>query len=306
MSDDHTVQVSGDASTHTYDEGCAERKLTLKDLDAEKITWCPGCGNFGIFIAIKKAILNLGIDPSQFYFVYGIGCHGHMVNFLDVNGFEGLHGRAVPVAVGAKLANSRLKTIVITGDGDCLGEGLNHFVTAARGNQDITVVIHDNQVYGLTTGQTSPTSDKGFKSKSTPQGVIERPVNPLALALTSGATFVSAGFAGDIRQLQTLFEQALTHTGFSLLNVYQPCHTYNKVNTYDWFRDRVYKLDESTHDSSDFHNAVKLAYDPEKLATGVLFQAEHPSYEQDAKLTESIVGKGPNKEALGRLLENFK
>ena len=187
-----------------------------------EITWCPGCGNFGIFLALKQAFLKLGLNPSDILVVYGIGCHGHMVNYLKTFGFEGLHGRALPVAQGAKLANKNLTVIAIAGDGDQLGEGGNHFLHAGRRNIDITCIIRNNQIYSLTVGQASPTSEKGFKSKSTPLGVIDEPLNPVALAISAGAGFVSRGFSGDVNYLTDLFVQAIEHKGFSVVDVLQP------------------------------------------------------------------------------------
>src|SRR3989338_1599375 len=190
-----------------------------------QITWCKGCGDFGILVAIKQAFEKLGWDPSDALVVYGIGCHGHMINYLSNYGFEGLHGRALPVATGAKIANNKLNVIVIAGDGDQFSEGGNHFIHAARKNIDITCIIHDNQVYALTVGQSSPTSQKGFKTKTNPMGVFENPVHPLTLALACEASFVGRGFSCDVKHLTDLLVQAIQHKGFSLVDVFQPCVT---------------------------------------------------------------------------------
>src|SRR5579872_3009299 len=195
-------------------------------------TWCPGCGDFGIWASLKNALVSLQLEPYQVMIVYGIGCSGNMCNFINAYGFHGLHGRAIPVAEGVKIANNTLPVLVVGGDGDLLGEGLSHFITACRGNTDITVILHDNQVYGLTTGQASPTADKGLRTKSTPQGVIEVRLNPLVTAITQGATYVARGFAGDQILTTQLIAEAIRHKGFSFVNILQPCTTFNDMHTY--------------------------------------------------------------------------
>src|SRR3989344_2292367 len=182
-------------------------------------TWCPGCGNFGIWSALKMAFSKMKLDPEKMAIVFGIGCSGNMNDFLWADSFHALHGRAIPNAVGIKIANSDLPVIVIAGDGDTYGEGGNHFMHAARGNHDITVIVHDNRVYGLTTGQVAPTAFKGFKSKSTPSGIIEVPVNPVALSVSQGATFVAQGFSQDMGNLVDLIEKGINHRGFSVVNI---------------------------------------------------------------------------------------
>jgi|SRR3989344_3744529 len=242
-------------------------------------TWCPGCGNFGIWGALKNAITETGWGPDQFAIVFGVGCSGNMNDFVKAYAFHSLHGRALPNAIGMRLSNHILPIIVVGGDGDLLGEGGNHLMHACRGNFDITVILHNNQVYGLTTGQVSPTSEKGIKSKSTPAGIIEEPLNPIALAVSQGATFVGQGFAGDLVHLSQLMKQAIDHKGFSLVNVYQPCVTFNKHNTYQWFRERVYKLDE-TYDTSSKLAALEVSFTHEKIALGVLYKSPRPTYEE--------------------------
>jgi len=199
-------------------------------------TWCPGCGNYGILASLKKAIDGLGIEPHEVLVVSGVGCHGHAPQWIRTYGFQTIHGRTLPLAQAAKLANHKLNVIAVSGDGDCYAIGLNHFIHAARRNIDITLLVHNNGVYGLTTGQTSPTSPKGFESKSTPFGCAETPVNPLTLALDAGATFVSRGFAGDPEHLKSIISQAVAHKGFSVVDILQPCVVWNKVNTYDFWR----------------------------------------------------------------------
>src|SRR3990167_6588458 len=240
-------------------------------------TWCPGCGNFGIWAAIKGAFKALNYTPESAAVVFGIGCSGNMNDFLWVDSFHALHGRALPTAIGVKIANHNLPVIAIVGDGDCYGEGGNHFIHACRGNHDITVIVHDNGVYGLTTGQVAPTSQKGFKSKSTPSGIIEVPVNPLTLALSQGATFVAQSFAGDFLHVQEMITKGIKHKGFSLINVLQPCVTFNPINTYHYYIERVYKVDAS-HDTKDFEKSLiktsEMSF--EKFPIGVIYDVDRP------------------------------
>ena len=245
-----------------------------------KPTWCPGCGNYGILAALKGALIELNLSPSEILVTYGIGCHGHMANYLATNGFESLHGRPLPVAIGAKIANQRLAVLVSSGDGDAYGEGLSHLINAARGNHDVTLLVHNNGVYGLTTGQASPVSPKGFQSKSTPLGVIETPINPLALALVSGATFVARGFAHDINHLKNLLIKAISHSGFALVDVLQPCITFNRSRPLAWYKKRIYKLEEKKHNQQDFEQALERALENEKMPLGVFYQIKKPTYEE--------------------------
>lgn len=242
-------------------------------------TWCPGCGNYGIWAALKLALSKAKIAPDHMAVVYGIGCSGNMNDFLWVNSFHALHGRAIPVAIGIKIANHNLPVIAVVGDGDCYGEGGNHLIHACRGNHDVTAIVHDNRVYGLTTGQVAPTALKGFKAKSTPDGVIELPLNPLSLVLTSGATFVAQGFSGDINHLTDIILNGIKHKGFSLINVLQPCVTFNRLTTYDWYREKILKIDDKNYDSSDFREALgKSLQREEKIPIGILYRKELPTY----------------------------
>lgn len=255
--------------------------MLARDFDTDySPTWCPGCGDFGIWAALKEALVNLGFKPDGFVIVYGIGCSGNMNDFVKSHRFHSLHGRAVPNAIGMRLANHKLPVICVVGDGDCYGEGGNHLIHAARGNFDLTVLVHDNRVYGLTTGQASPTSEKGYKSKSTPKGIIEVPVNPLALAVTQGATFVAQGFAGDVRHLTELITTAVKHKGFSLLNILQPCPTFNKVNTPLWYQERIFKLDEAEDGNRSRLESLKLVVDTEKIPLGIIYREERETYEE--------------------------
>ncbi len=256
--------------------------MNITDLSGRSPSWCPGCGDYGIWAALKNTLVKLAWDMDQFVVIYGIGCSGNMTDFIKSHGFHALHGRAIPNAIGLKLGNHKLKVICVVGDGDFYGEGGNHFLHAARGNHDITVIVHDNRVYGLTTGQTAPTSPKGFKSKSTPGGVIEVPINGLGLGIIQGASFVARGFAGDVSHLQSIFEQALNHKGFALVDVLQPCVTFNKINTYQFYRERVYKLDQAGHDTSSKEAAVsKAVFETEKIGIGVLYKEERSAYHEE-------------------------
>ncbi len=242
-------------------------------------TWCPGCGNFGIWAAIKAAFEKLAFNRENIAVVFGIGCSGNMNDFLWVNSFHALHGRAIPNAIGIKIANHKMPVIVVAGDGDCYGEGGNHLIHAARGNHDITVIVHDNRVYGLTTGQVAPTAIKGFKSKSTPTGVIEIPLNPIALAITQGATFVAQGFSADITHLTNLIVQGIKHKGFSLINILQPCVSFNPLTTYNWYRERIYKLENQNHDISNMTKALEKSFElEEKIPIGIIYQIDRPVY----------------------------
>lgn len=207
-------------------------------------TWCAGCGDFGIWAGLKGALNQVNVPRERVVIVYGIGCSGNMASFVSMYGVHGLHGRAIPVAEGIKAANHKLKVIVVAGDGDLLGEGMNHFVTASRMNSDITVILHNNQMYSLTTGQSSPTSLMGTKGKATPEGVMDKPVNPVGLSLLMGGSHVMRGFSGDIAHMTGLIKSGIEHEGFSFIDVLQPCVTFNKLNTYEWFRQRIMKLDK--------------------------------------------------------------
>ena len=243
-------------------------------------TWCPGCGDFGIWKSLQGAFATMGIGPDDGLAVYGIGCHGNMYDWMRMYGFAGLHGRTLPVAQGAKLANHNLPVVVVSGDGDCLGEGGNHFMHAAKRNPDITVILHDNQVYGLTTGQASPTAKPGFKTKSTPEGATDAPMNPLALAIVTGATFVARGFAGDLPGLTAIMAEAMKHKGFAVVDVLQPCVTFDKVHTYQWYRQRLYKLEQEGYAPTDKLKAIEKAMEwGDKIPLGIFYKEEKPTSE---------------------------
>ncbi|MFQ6089447.1 MAG: 2-oxoacid:ferredoxin oxidoreductase subunit beta [Candidatus Methanofastidiosia archaeon] len=255
--------------------------VELKELSTEeRPNWCPGCGDFGILNSLKRAIVSSDLKPHEVLIVSGIGCSSKLPHWIRTYGFHGIHGRTLPVAIGAKLSNHKLKVVAIAGDGDCYGIGIGHFIHSMRRNVDLTLIVHNNMVYGLTTGQTSPTSEMGFKTKSTPLGSPEIPINPLSLAIVSGATFVSRGYAKDIRHLSNLMEEAMRHRGFALVDVLQPCVTFNKINTYEFYNERVYKLEDEDYSPDDKSKALLKAEEwGERIPTGIFFKELKPTLE---------------------------
>jgi 2-oxoglutarate ferredoxin oxidoreductase subunit beta len=244
-----------------------------------KNTWCPGCGNFGILTAFKDALVESGIARENIVMVSGIGCHGKILNYVNVNGFHGIHGRVLPVATAIKLANPELTVVGFSGDADCYDEGWDHFCHAIRRNIDVTLIVHDNMTLGLTTGQTTATSQKGFRSKSTPFGSVNPPLNPLAHALVANGTFVARGFSGEMKHLQSLMVQAMRHRGFSYIDVFQPCVSFNYLNTWEWYRQRVYKLEETGHDVNDKQKALDKCFEwGDKIPIGLFYKEERPTY----------------------------
>jgi len=254
--------------------------VTLSDYAGLQPAWCPGCGNFGILKALNKALVELEIEPHQLLLVSGIGQSGKLPHYSRGNVFNSLHGRPVSPAIGAKVANPELVVIAVSGDGDGYGEGGNHFIHAARRNHDITYLVHNNQVYGLTKGQASPTSDVGFVTKTTPYGAAN-PVNPISLAIVSGASFVARGFAGDAEHLAGLIKKGIAHKGFSLIDILQPCVSFNHKNTFQWYRERVYKLDDTRgYTPGDKKAALEKALEwGEKIPIGVIYEEDLPVYE---------------------------
>lgn len=256
---------------------------TFKDFrNKVKPNWCPGCGDFSVLAAMQRAFASQGLEPEEVALVSGIGCSGRISGYMNAYGFHGIHGRALPIAQGLKLANRDLTVVAAGGDGDGFAIGMSHTIHAIRRNVDITYIVMDNQVYGLTKGQTSPRSEMGFKTKSTPRGSIESSIAPLEMALTAGAGFVAQGFSSDLKQLTRLIEEGLKHKGFSMINVYSPCVTYNKTNTYDWFKEHLVNLDdEEGYDSSNRMMAMQRVMEAEGLVTGLIYQnKERPGYEE--------------------------
>jgi 2-oxoglutarate ferredoxin oxidoreductase subunit beta len=222
--------------------------------------WCPGCGDFSVLSALQTALFELGLKPHQVVVISGIGCSSNLPGYINTYGMHTLHGRALAVATGVKMGNHELKVIATGGDGDGFGIGGNHFMHTMRRNVDLTYIVMDNQIYGLTTGQTSPTSRKGMKTKSTPFGNVENPINPIPLAIVGGATYVARGFSGKQKHLVELLKGAIQHKGFAFVDVFSPCVTYNKDNTYQFFNPRVKILEEQGHDPSDFPKAMEKGY----------------------------------------------
>jgi 2-oxoglutarate/2-oxoacid ferredoxin oxidoreductase subunit beta len=257
--------------------------MDMNDLKSpDPIAWCPGCGNFGILTSLKRALVKLGRQPKDLLLVSGIGQAAKTPHYIKANCFNGLHGRALPAAVGAKIANKDLTVIVTTGDGDCYGEGGNHFIHNIRRNPDITVIVCDNQIYGLTKGQASPTTDEGMKTRFQPDGVILEHLSPLALALAAGCGFVSRGFSQEIDHLTSLIIAGINYKGFALIDVLQPCVTFNKKNTYEWYAKRAYKLDAS-YKPNDLSAAFQKSLEwGDRIPIGILYNVPKPTYEQKA------------------------
>ncbi|PLT34136.1 2-oxoacid:ferredoxin oxidoreductase subunit beta [Bacillus sp. V5-8f] len=247
-----------------------------------KPNWCPGCGDFSVQAAIQRAAANVGLEPEGLAVVSGIGCSGRISGYIKSYGFHGIHGRALPIAQGVKMANRELTVIASGGDGDGFAIGMGHTIHAIRRNIDITYIVMDNQIYGLTKGQTSPRSAAGFKTKSTPEGSIEQAISPMELALSAGATFVAQSFSTDLKDLTAIIEAGIKHKGFSFINVFSPCVTYNKINTYDWFKENLTKLATiEGYESSNREMAMQTVMEHDGLVTGIIYQnTERQSYQE--------------------------
>ncbi|MBU8907372.1 2-oxoacid:ferredoxin oxidoreductase subunit beta [Desertibacillus haloalkaliphilus] len=255
---------------------------TFKDFrNKVKPNWCPGCGDFSVQASIQRAAANVGVEPDDLAVVSGIGCSGRISGYINSYGLHGIHGRSLPIAQGVKMANRDLTVIASGGDGDGFAIGLGHTLHAIRRNIDMTYIVMDNQIYGLTKGQTSPRSEMGFQTKSTPAGSIESPLNVMETALTAGGTFVAQSFSSDLKELTSLIEQGINHKGFSLINVFSPCVTFNKVNTYDWFKENITKLETvEGHDPNSRLSAMQTLMEYNGLVTGLIYQdTEKPSYQ---------------------------
>jgi 2-oxoglutarate ferredoxin oxidoreductase subunit beta len=268
-------------------------------------TWCPGCGNFGLLGAFKKAVKKLedkGIERRNIVISAGIGCHGKIFDYLKLSGLYSIHGRSMATVQGMKIANPDLKVAAFAGDGDAFGEGISHMIFAAKRNADITVIVHDNAVYGLTTGQYAPTSYKGFKGPSTPRGSIEEPLNPIALMLEAGATFVARGYPVKLEHLSDIMAQAIEHEGFSFVEVLQPCVSF--YNTYQKYNKMVEILD---HVPSDFNEAMTVAKRTDKLPLGVIYRIQKPVFHKelfgDANPVMKRMSKEKRREKISELLQ---
>lgn len=253
---------------------------TLKDYRGQQPAWCPGCGNYSIMKAFKDALVAMQTEPHQFTVVSGIGQAAKFPHYIKCNTFNGLHGRALPVATGIRLANHEHTVVIFTGDGDCYGEGGNHLIHAIRRNVNIKLFVHDNQIYGLTKGQASPTSMEGMKTKNQPFGVFSEQLNPLALAIALDCSFVARGFSGDMTHLTELMEAAFHHKGFSLVDILQPCVTFNKVNTHEWYKQRVYHIGQE-HDPEDKMEAFKRVQEwGDRIPLGIMYKNDRRTYEE--------------------------
>jgi len=256
-----------------------EKALTIEDFGKYDTAWCPGCGNFAIQKAVRQALLQSNLAPQRVLFVSGIGQAAKAPHYLNANVFNGLHGRALPVATGARLANANLTVIVESGDGCMYGEGGNHFLAAIRRNINVTALVHDNQVYGLTKGQASPTSEEGFVTKAQPHGVHSAPFNPVAVAVAMGAGFVARGFSGLIDHLAGLIQRGIAHPGFAIVDILQPCVSFNAINTFKWYKERCTPL-PADYDPRDWERAMKTATQwGAQIPIGVIYENPKPSFE---------------------------
>jgi 2-oxoglutarate ferredoxin oxidoreductase subunit beta len=280
---------------------------TLEDYGEFETAWCPGCGNFGIRKALKQALVNSGLAPHEMLMVSGIGQAAKMPHYLRCNCFNGLHGRSLPAATGARLANQGLKIIVESGDGCSYGEGGNHFIAALRRNLDVTLLVHDNQVYGLTKGQASPTSLEGFVTKAQPQGVFSKPFNPLAAAVGQRVSFVARGFAGEPEHLAEVITQAVAVRGLALVDILQPCVSFNKVNSFAWYKERVRQIGPD-HDPSDWAQAMKLAQEfGEAIPIGVIWRGERTPFSDHFPVLAAgpLARQGTDYAALNEVMHKF-
>ena len=278
---------------------------TLKDYGQYETAWCPGCGNFSILEALKKALVASNLKPHQCLFVSGIGQAAKAPHYLNANVFNGLHGRSLPVATGAKLANPDLAVIVESGDGCNYGEGGNHFLAAIRRNIDVTMLVHNNQIYGLTKGQASPTTAEDFVTKAQPEGVLSAPFNPIAVAVAMGAGFVARGFSGMVDHLADLIQGGIAHQGFALIDILQPCVSFNKVNTFAWYKERCYVL-PAEYDPTDWENAMKQAMEwGEKIPLGIIYRNTRPALGKRVGRGQ-LVGKETDKGVIGRIMQGFR
>jgi len=281
--------------------------VTIDDYQAGPTTWCPGCGNFGILEALKKALVNLGKAPHEILIISGIGQAGKLPQYIRCNGFNALHGRALPLATGAKLANHDLAVIVCGGDGDGYAEGGNHLLHAARRNIDLTYIVHNNQVYGLTKGQASPTSAKGTLAKMTPQGSPDS-LSPLAVTIAAGGSFVARSFAGDQQHLSTMIEAGMLHRGFAFIDVLQPCVSFNHVNTFTWYKQRVYKLEDTDYKPDNKVTAFEKAQEwGDRIPIGVLYQESRPLLEDQftALAGPALVKQSIDQAKVGEIMAAF-
>ncbi len=254
--------------------------VTLETYRGQTPAWCPGCGNFAILKAFKDMLVELQLEPHQITVVSGIGQAAKLPHYTRCNTFNGLHGRALPVATGIRLANHTMPVIVTTGDGDCYGEGGNHLLAAMRRNINVKLFVHNNQIYGLTKGQPSPTTSEGTKAKNVPFGVISEQLNPMALAVALDCGFAARAFAADTEHLKGLMKEAMNHQGFALIDILQPCVTFNKVNTYDWYRQRVYHLEPEYNPEDRLAAFTKSLEWGDRIPLGIIYRNSRPAFEE--------------------------
>jgi 2-oxoglutarate ferredoxin oxidoreductase subunit beta len=279
--------------------------VTLEDYGQYETAWCPGCGNFSILEAVKKALVASKLKPHQCLFVSGIGQAAKAPHYLNANVFNGLHGRSLPVATGAKLANPDLVVIVESGDGCNYGEGGNHFLAAIRRNIDVTMLVHNNQIYGLTKGQASPTTAEAIVTKAQPEGVASAPFNPIAVAVAMQAGLVARAFSGMIDHLAELVQQGIAHQGFALIDILQPCVSFNKVNTFAWYKQRCYPLPKE-YDPENWGTAMKQATEwGEKIPVGIIYRNNKPSFGEHVGRGR-LVGRETDRSVIGRIMEGFR
>ncbi len=268
--------------------------VTIKSFNTdERSTWCPGCGDFGIVVGLKRALTELGIGPHQVMFTSGIGCGSKLPHYMWANEFNSLHGRPVPVATGIRLAAPNKFTVIsVSGDGDSYGIGVGHLIHTARRNVNMVQVVENNQVYALTKGQYSPTSQPGLVTTTSPEGSIEAALNGLGTAIMAGASFVARGFSGDPRGMADLLARAIEHPGYALVEILQDCVIYNRVNTTKWYRERIYDLQEEDHDTSDMRTAIDRSIEwGDRIPTGILFQnTDRPTYEEQVPAIKAFGG----------------
>jgi len=280
---------------------------SIEEYGEYETAWCPGCGNFGILKSLKQALVACGLEPHQILLVSGIGQAAKTPHYLKANVFNGLHGRSLPVAIGAKLANPELTVIAESGDGCMYGEGGNHFLAALRRNLDLTILAHNNRVYALTKGQASPTSEQGFVTKAQPHGAFATPFNPVAVAVTMGTSFVARGYAGLPDHLAELIAQAIRHRGTALVDILQPCVSFNKINTYKWYKEHCYEL-TADHDPTDHPQALHTALEfGEHIPLGVIYKWEKPLFEEQFAVLKNgpLARQGVSTEAMRLIMQHY-
>ena len=281
--------------------------VTLEDYGTYETAWCPGCGNFSIAKAVKQALVASNLKPHEVLFVSGIGQAAKAPHYLNANVFNGLHGRSLPVATGAKLSNANLTVIVESGDGCNYGEGGNHLLAAIRRNVNITLLVHNNQVYGLTKGQASPTSDEGFVTKAQPQGAPSAAFNPIALAVAMRAGFVARGFAGMIDHLSELIQQGIAHHGFALIDILQPCVSFNTVNTFAWYKKRCSPM-PAKYDPTNWDEAMKVSCQwGDRIPIGVIYRNDRLPFEDHFPVLahRPLLGRSVDRKTLKGIMEGY-